>query len=149
MDSIILSAYEPKTKIIDEKPHIYDCIRKNYFVLTPEEMVRQAFVNYLINHLGYPKALIAVERELKIGAKLNRSDIRILDRAGECFMLIECKSFKTKVNQQTFDQAARYSKNLNADYLVVTNGVTTLCCHMDYGQESVSFLEQLPKYPDD
>ena len=147
MDSIILSEFKPLTKSEQGQTLIYDVIRKRYFILTPEELVRQAFINYLIHQLDYPRSLINVEKEVKLGSKSNRSDIQILTNEGRCFMLIECKSFKAKVNQTTFDQASKYSKSLEAQFLVVTNGITTLCCSIDHSNKSVRFLENLPDYP--
>jgi len=147
MSSIFLPEYKPTTKTIDGRKYIYDIVRKRYFVLTPEEMVRQSFINYLVEHLGYPKSLISVEREVKMGRKSNRSDIHILTNSGDCFMLIECKSFKVKMNQDVFDQAAKYSSTLKAKYMVVTNGITTLCCSLDHEKKDVAFQDSLPEYP--
>ncbi len=148
MQPIIINHYEPKTKSLEGRAHIYDLIRKKYLVLTPEELVRQSFIHYLIKDLNYPKSMISVEREVKIGVKSNRSDIRILSDDGKCFMLIECKSFKTKINQNTFDQAAKYSSSLKANYLVATNGITTYCCSVDHTLKKVAFLEAIPDYPE-
>ena len=112
MQSIQLPEYRPKTKTTDGTTYIFDLIRKKYLVLTPEELVRQAFIHHLISDLNYPKAMISVEREVKRGVKSNRSDIHILTSDGKCFMLIECKSFKVKIDQNTFDQAAKYIPQL-------------------------------------
>lgn len=62
-------------------------------------------------------------------------------------MLIECKSFKVKMNQDVFDQAAKYSSTLKAKYMVVTNGITTLCCSLDHEKKDVAFQDSLPEYP--
>ena len=40
---------------------IFDSLRRKYVKLTPEEWVRQHFVNYLTQHKGYPTALLANE----------------------------------------------------------------------------------------
>lgn len=147
MQSIAIPQYQPRTRSIDGTTHIYDLTRKKYLVLTPEELVRQSFIHYLINGLNYPRSMISVEREVKIGVKSNRSDIRILCNNGQCFMLIECKSFKTKINQDTFDQAAKYSSSLKANYLVTTNGINTYCCSVDHLSKKVVFMNAMPDYP--
>ncbi len=147
MQSINIPQYHPKTKSIDGTTHIYDLTRKKYLVLTPEELVRQSFIHYLTNDLNYPRTMISIEREVKIGVKSNRSDIRVLSNDGACFMLIECKSFKIKVNQNTFDQAAKYSSGLKAKYLVATNGISTYCCLVDHSLKKVDFMTVLPDYP--
>ena len=115
-------------------------------MLTPEELVRQSFIFYLMEELQYPRGMIEVEREVRTGQKRNRSDIRVLQPDGSCFMLIECKSFKTRINQQVFDQAAKYAGQLEARYLVTTNGVTTYCCEVDHQSRSTAFLDAIPGY---
>ena len=37
---------------------VYDVLRHRYVRLTPEEMVRQCFVNYLTAYRSYPQALV-------------------------------------------------------------------------------------------
>ena len=44
---------------------IFDRLRRRYVALTPEEWVRQHFVNYLVEDLGYPMALMANEVSLE------------------------------------------------------------------------------------
>ena len=46
---------------------IFDSIRRRYVALTPEEWVRQHFVHYLTDVLGYPADLIRNEAQLRIG----------------------------------------------------------------------------------
>ncbi|MBS1655721.1 MAG: type I restriction enzyme HsdR N-terminal domain-containing protein, partial [Bacteroidetes bacterium] len=60
---------EPDFKIKKEKgrEYIFDAIRKQWIVLTPEEWVRQNFINYLVKTLNYPVAMIAVEKEIMLG----------------------------------------------------------------------------------
>ena len=50
-------------KITDDNGRLtlFDEIRKKHIVITPEEWVRQHFVQYLINQKGYPKSLIKLE----------------------------------------------------------------------------------------
>ena len=65
MKQLNLPAYEYKLKKTEGKIFIYDVIRRKYVFLTPEEWVRQHFINYMIHYLNYPKALIRVEGGLK------------------------------------------------------------------------------------
>ena len=149
MQTIEVPRYNPKTKHIDGKTMIFDFIRKKYLMLTPEELVRQGILNHLVNHLNYPRSLISVEKEVKYGKKLNRSDIHIMYNNGECFMVVECKSFREKINQSTFDQAAKYSTVLKADYLVVTNGIVSYCCQIDHETKKFNFTSSFPIYNND
>ena len=59
MLSLNLPTFAAKVKEKDGKHTIFDPVRRKYVALTPEEWVRQHFVNYLITHKGYPKELLA------------------------------------------------------------------------------------------
>jgi hypothetical protein len=55
------------------------------------------------------------------------------------------QSSEVKIAQATFDQIARYNMTLNADYLMVTNGMNHYSCQMDFENE-ISILPELPEY---
>jgi hypothetical protein len=59
---------------------------------------------------------------------------------------VECKAPEIKISQHTFDQIARYNMTLNAEYLMVTNGLNHYFCKMDYENEKYDFLTELPEY---
>ena len=65
---------------------------------------------------------------------------------GSIFLLIECKAPEVKIDQKTFDQIARYNLILNAQYLMVTNGLNHYFCKMDFENEKYSFLKELPNF---
>ncbi|QCX39229.1 type I restriction enzyme HsdR N-terminal domain-containing protein [Aureibaculum algae] len=137
---------ELSVKSKENKQFIFDIIRKKNMVLTPEEWVRQHVVHYLINHLNYPKSIIAVEKQLTINTLKKRFDILVFNTKGNPEIIIECKAPKVKITQDTFDQIARYNLNLNAKYLMVTNGLNHYFCQMDSENEKYVFLETLPNY---
>lgn len=127
---------------------IFDTIRKKYVVLTPEEWVRQHFINYLIHHLRYPKALVSVESGLRYNHTLRRSDIVVYTREGTPFMVIECKAPSVVLSAAVFEQIAVYNQSLQAHYMTVTNGQDHYCCRMDYKAGSYAFTDSLPEYGD-
>ena len=133
-----------KTKKVDNKKFLFDPIRKKFLVLQPEEMVRQLFILYLIHEKKISKNRIGIEKSLKVNTLNRRLDILIYDKSVAPFMLIECKAPSVKIDQSTFEQIARYNLPLQVPYLVVTNGMTTYCCKMDYKNESFEFLKELP-----
>src|SRR5204863_9718286 len=92
MYALNLPTFEYKLKKADGKVWIFDVIRKKFVVLTPEEWVRQHFVNYLIQHLQYPKSLIKIEGGLTFNQLQKRSDIVVFDRFAKPWMVIECKA---------------------------------------------------------
>ena len=94
----------------DSKMYIFDIIRKNHFVLTPEEWVRQNLIHYLVFNLNYPKSLIKVESLLKYNNLKKRADILVYDNNLSVRLLVECKSYKLKLTQSAFNQASVYNK---------------------------------------
>ena len=135
-------------KIKNDKGHqtIFDVLRRKYVALTPEEWVRQHFVHFLIEHKGYPKALMANEIQLTIGSKKLRCDSVLYDRTLKPRMIIEYKAPSVSITQKVFDQITIYNMLLHVDYLVVSNGIKHYCCRMDYANQKYLFLEDIPDY---
>ena len=125
---------------------IFDEIRKKFIILTPEEWVRQHVVQFLLEEKKYPKSLINVEKVLKVNGLRKRYDVVVFNSDGSIFILIECKAPEIKIVQATFDQIARYNMTMNAQYLMVTNGLNHYFCQMDFEKEQYTFLENLPEY---
>jgi len=142
-----LPQFEVNIKEDNGKLFIYDCIRKKYILLTPEEWVRQHFLNLLIQHYKYPKSLIKVESGLRYNQLLKRSDIIIYDRNGNPYILIECKTSELKLNQSGFNQVSVYNKTINAKYLVLTNGLKTFCCKIESENGTYEYVNDLPEIP--
>ncbi|MDN3666989.1 type I restriction enzyme HsdR N-terminal domain-containing protein [Algibacter miyuki] len=130
----------------ENKVSIFDCIRKKFMILQPEEWVRQHCVHYLIDVKKYPISLINVEKELTINTLKKRYDIVVFNPDGSIHIIVECKAPKITINQQTFDQIARYNTALNATYLMVTNGLNHYYCQMDFKNERYQFLKDIPEY---
>ena len=101
---------------------IFDAIRKKWLVLTPEEWVRQNFLQYLLITKKYPASLIAVEKEIKLGELKKRCDIVVYNRQSQPWMIIECKEMNVNLSEKTMKQILRYHISLPAKYLVITNG---------------------------
>ena len=146
MHKLNLPTYQFKIKSSENKQLIFDTLRKKYVVLTPEEWVRQNFVQYLINEKNYPISMIAVEKQLTINTLKKRFDILIFNSDGSSKIIVECKAPNIKISQDTFDQIARYNLKLNADYLVVTNGLTHFSCKLDNLNEKYIFLKEIPEF---
>ena len=106
-----------------EKEKIFCLIRKKWIVLTPEEWVRQHFINLMVNHLGYPKGMIRLEQSLKYFKNAKRSDIVLLNPESGIFMIVECKATNIPIDQKVINQVAQYNKILNGRYVVVSNGL--------------------------
>lgn len=131
-------------KKVDGKTLVFDPIRKKYLVLLPEELVRQLVMQYLILDRKFNKNLIRPEQGLTVNELSKRCDILVYDKDFTPFLLVECKSSKIKITQKTFEQIARYNLPLQVKYLLVTNGIQSFCCEMDYKTQSYEFLADIP-----
>lgn len=146
MQQLDFPSYNFRFKNSENKTAIFDEIRKKFIILTPEEWVRQHVVQYLLQEKKYPKSLINVEKLLKINGLTKRYDVVVFNKDGSIFILVECKAPEIKITQNTFDQIARYNMTLDAQYLMVTNGLNHYFCQMDYENEKYQFLKELPDY---
>ncbi|MFC4740309.1 type I restriction enzyme HsdR N-terminal domain-containing protein [Flavobacterium ponti] len=138
--------YTFRFKNSENKVSIFDEIRKKFILLTPEEWVRQHVVRFLIEEKNYPKSYINVEKVVKVNGMNKRYDIVVFNKDGSIFLLIECKAPEITIDQKTFDQIARYNMILNANYLMVSNGLNHYFCEMDFEKEQYSFLKELPTF---
>jgi hypothetical protein len=146
MQKLNLPNYKFRVKSNENKTLIFDNLRKKYMVLTPEEWVRQHFVQFLIQEKKYPVSLIALEKQLTINNRKKRTDILVFNKEGYPEIIVECKAPKIKITQATFDQIARYNLKLKANFLVVTNGLEHFYCKMDFEKETYIFLKDIPDY---
>ncbi len=128
------------------KIEIFDRTRKKYVALTPEEWVRQNFIQFLINDKNTPNTLISVEKEIILNKTKRRPDIVIFSKNGIAKTIVECKAPDIKITQKVFDQIAAYNISLQVDYLIVTNGLHHFCCKIDYHKRNFEFLENIPDY---
>ena len=146
MKQLQFPSYSFRFKNSENKVAIFDEIRKKFIIITPEEWVRQHVVQFLLQDKKYPKSHINVEKLLKINYLNKRYDVVVYNPDGSIFILVECKAPEIKISQHTFDQIARYNMTLNAEYLMVTNGLNHYFCKMDYENEKYDFLPELPEY---
>jgi len=146
MQKLNFPQYAFRFKNSENKIAAFDEIRKKFILLTPEEWVRLHTIQYLISEKNYPKSLINVEKQLKLGKRIKRYDIVVYKPSGEIHIIIECKAPSVKITQDTFDQIARYNMSLQANFLMVTNGLEHFYCLLDYELEQFTFLPELPSY---
>jgi hypothetical protein len=134
----------PDFKIVRENGRdiIFDRYRKRNVILTPEEWVRQNFLNYLVKTLGYPASLIGIEKEIHLGELKKRCDIVVYNRETKPWMIIECKEMNVLLTQTVLEQIIRYHMVLPTAFLVITNGINTYCCQ--HIEQQWQFIPQLP-----
>jgi hypothetical protein len=141
-----LPEYPLKVKKNGSRLSVFDRLRKRYVALTPEEWVRQHFVEYLIEEKQFPAALMANEVSLTQNGIKRRCDTLVADREGQPLVIVEYKAPEIEITQQVFDQIVRYNMVLRARYLMVSNGMSHYCCQIDYENNTYSFLNDIPEY---
>jgi len=125
---------------------IFDPLRRKYLVLTPEEWVRQHFVQYLISVKGFPKGLFRLESTVFHHQRKGRFDLLCMDNCNQPVLLVECKAPGIQITQETFDQIGRYNSKLRVPYLAVTNGLEHYFMQADFQKSKANFLEDLPHF---
>lgn len=141
-----LPSYQANVKDSNGRLSIFDCLRKRFVKLTPEEWVRQHFINYLITEKAYPNSLIANEIQINLNDTKKRCDSVVYNLNLEPLVIIEYKAPNVKITQATFDQIVRYNIVLKVAYLIVTNGLHHYCCYVDYSNQTITYLPDIPSY---
>jgi hypothetical protein len=146
MKTLNLPTYSFTVKSEEGRSYIFDSFRKKYVLLTPEEWVRQHFLQYLVESLGYPASLIAVEKEFRFNRMKKRTDILVHNRQGEPVLLVECKSPSVSVSADVFDQIGLYNLTYKVPWLIVTNGMKHYCCQLNEETGDYEFIDSIPAW---
>lgn len=139
-----LPAFDYKLKKIDGQLHIYDPLRKKYLVLTPEEWVRQHFLNFLITSKNLPSTLIKEEALIAYNQLQKRADILAYGRSGNPLLLVECKASTESLDKEAIFQILTYNARLKVPFLAVTNGLSHFYRVIQDGR--VEVINDLPDF---
>jgi len=131
-------------KQMEGKDWLFDPIRKKWVIITPEEWVRQNFIQYLIKTLQYPAASIAVEKGFTLGELQKRVDILVYHQHTP-WMLIECKETNIPLNDKILQQILAYHISIPCPYIIVTNGNNTIGFALDATGKATS-INQMPAF---
>lgn len=132
-----------RTKQENEKDWIFDEFRKRWIQITPEEWVRQNFLQWMLQIKKIPASLIAVEKEIKMGELRKRCDI-IVYKDSSPWMIVECKEMEVKLNETVIKQILNYNISLRVQYLIITNGSDTFAFELKDGKMTV--LSEIPNF---
>lgn len=127
---------------------VYDMLRHKYVAFTPEEYVRQLFVNHLVTNLHYPMSLTANEVKINLNNTSKRCDTIVYAPGGNPLVIVEYKAPNVQITQDVFDQIVRYNMVLRAKYLIVSNGLNHYVCVIDYPNSTYHFIAAIPDYRD-
>lgn len=141
---VVINYPEPDFRIKTEggKEFIFDALRKKWLVLTPEEWVRQNFIQYLVHSKNYPPSLIAQEKEIRLGDLKKRFDILVYDKDHQPRMMIECKAAEVRLSEEVLQQVLRYNISVPVKYLVITNGNSTYA--WERGNNGLQEIDEIP-----
>jgi len=148
MHNLNLPSYRHKLKQDKGQDLIFDEFRRKWLKLTPEEWVRQHLAHYLVNFKHYPTGLMAIEYQLKLNQMVKRSDIVCFNHQKKVVLIGECKAPTVKISQSVFDQIIQYNFHFRSSYLLVSNGLQHYCCYVDFKNNKVNYLEDIPVFED-
>lgn len=143
MQALAFPTFSFTTKSSENKRFILDPIRKKFVLLTPEEWVRQHVIQDLLDK-GISKTRLSIEKQFDVMGQKKRFDVVVAGKNASIALLVECKAPEVPITQDTFDQIARYQLALNANYLMVTNGLAHIYCQIDYTQQTYHFMPDFP-----
>ena len=140
----------PKTELQikqkGEQLYVNCLIRKKAIILTPEEWVRQHLIAFFIKELSYPQGLMSVEKNIKYGDLDKRWDLAVFNTNQDCFLLMECKAPNVKITKTVFEQSLLYYKKLQADYLVMSNGLNHVIMKKNKSSNQFEKIDVFPNY---
>jgi hypothetical protein len=146
METLNLPTYSFTVKSEDGRTLIFDPFRKKYVHLTPEEWVRQHFLNYLVSDRGFPSSLITVEKEFIFNRMKKRTDILVHTRQGDPVLIVECKAPSVPVTAGVFDQIGLYNLSYRVPWLIVTNGLKHYCVRYDMQEGEYRYAQHIPAW---
>lgn len=144
MHNLNFPNYDFRFQKYQNKLRIFSQLRKKFIVLTPEEWVRQNCVMYLLHERNFSPQLMNEEKKVNVNGMSKRYDLLVYKPDGQIKLIVECKSPEVKLTQDSFDQIARYNLSLDAEYLMLTNGLNHYFCQLDYKKQTYIFLPELP-----
>lgn len=141
----LLDNLELQVKEQNNQKKVWDIVRKKWVIVTPEEMVRQAWLHYLTKQLHYPIGLISVEKQIQYGSLKKRYDIVVFDPQHQAWMLVECKAPEVNIDHKTLQQLVLYHSQIPCSYWLLSNGIETYCAHFE--QLKINWINTLPAFP--
>lgn len=146
MTPLNLPKYNLRITIRDQKKYIWDRLRRKYVALTPEEWVRQNFIEFLISEKNYPETLMNNEIGINLNGMTKRCDTVVYASTSSPLLIVEYKAPQITINQMVFDQIVRYNMVLKVPFLIVSNGLNHYCCAVDYNSHKCHFIADIPTY---
>ncbi|MCD4832451.1 MAG: type I restriction enzyme HsdR N-terminal domain-containing protein, partial [Bacteroidales bacterium] len=125
-----------------ETPYINCLVRKKDIKLTPEEAIRQLYLQVLIGDYNYPVERMELEHSVSFGREKKRADIVIFDKKDTraVYMMVELKKPKLKDGKE---QLKSYCNATGAPIGIWSNGDSISYYH----RKDPNYFEDIPAIP--
>lgn len=123
---------------------LWDIVRNKWIYVTPEEVVRQCVLWYMIDDKKYSKRLIAVEKSITYYKVKKRFDIVVFNKKLAPIILVECKSPEVALDQKSLNQIQTYDHIINGQHLWLTNGHENIILAKSAEDDQVRSLVDIP-----
>jgi len=123
---------------------VFDPVRKRWFIIQPEELVRQTLILYLIHEIKCSTSRMSIEKSIRIHDQIKRFDLVYHDNNMQPCLLVECKSPSTPLTDDVLQQAVWYNYQIKAPYLLLSNGVQAQWYQVDPIQKKYHLLDSPP-----
>jgi len=125
-----------------ETPYLMCAVRKKEIKLTPEEVIRQLYLQVLINDYDYSVERMELEYAVSFGREKKRADIVIFDKQQTTspYIMVELKKPKLKDGKE---QLKSYCNATGAPIGIWTNGDSISFYH----RKDPNYFEDIPAIP--
>jgi hypothetical protein len=146
MQALQFPSFEYKIKAEKDQHFIFDEVRKKWLVLTPEEWVRQHLIHFLIQFKHFPRSLMQLEKQIKLNDTKKRFDLLVYNNRLQPLLLVECKAPNVALSQLVLDQILRYNLEIEAQIILITNGLLHLVYAYNSSTNAYTILQDIPDY---
>lgn len=141
--------YQFRLRKGEEGYEVWDPLRGQWLVLTPEEWVRQHLIRFLSERMGVVPQYVSQEYPVTLGGMVQRADVVVCGRNGKPCLLAECKAPDVALEEEqrarsVLAQAVRYNSIVGARYVLLTNGKRHLCFEFDATRNRYQPLKSFP-----
>jgi type I restriction enzyme M protein len=132
---------------------VFSLVRQRWVQLTPEERVRQEYLQILVNEYGYSIDQIAEEEEVTgRGSGDARADFLIWRtpeskrKQEHAFIVVECKADNVTISLKDYRQGANYAQYEHAPFFVTHNNKETKYWKVDATRRMPNYdeIENIP-----
>jgi hypothetical protein len=146
MQTLQFPSFEYKIKTENKQSYIFDEVRKKWLVLAPEEWVRQHLIHFLIQFKHFPSSLMQLEKQIKLNETKKRFDLLVYNNRLQPLLLVECKAPQIELSQLVLDQILRYNLEIEAQIILITNGMNHIVYAYDKSVQKYAVLQDIPDY---